>query len=71
MRFEGFAALVDGDRLGERRLAAFEARDDAFELREGGFEGHGLDVVGSEIGQNQLINAVTCAATPVARPCRS
>ena len=45
MGLQRLAALVDGDRLGQRRLAAFELADDFFELRQRGLKAQRLDVV--------------------------
>src|SRR5215216_3598173 len=58
MRLKRFAALVDGDRLSERRLAAFEPRHNGLELSQRRLERHRLHVVGGRLCHGHPINAV-------------
>src|SRR5690606_36591346 len=51
MRLQRLAAFIDGDRLRQRRLAAFQHADDLLELGERVLETHGFDVVILGFGQ--------------------
>lgn len=73
MFFQGFAALVDGDRLVQRHVSALQACDNAFQLGDGLFEGITADIgcVGIFRHFQPFIILKICMAADSASPSRS
>jgi len=61
VRLKGIAALVDGDRFGQRRLAALEFLDDRLQFLERRLEAHRPDVVDAGIGHSDAPRQGACS----------